>query len=1349
MKGNRDMQANSFQKGLSIDPSDMILDNNSLRYAQNVRIINSQTSSFVLTNLQGTDLSFTITSGYEPVAIQEYSGVLYIISWNSTNGAVELGTFPSPSYGNVGGLNVDTTPTYRPLNNYNSTSFTGITQFGTTTSERPVIQKLEIQPDFDESVNLCFTIKGQRPRIVNSNFIGRQSANSAVNGGVTFEAAPARSGTATSNTYTTSSLEKETSLIIYTDKILDIDGTTPVETGGKLKPGNYQYVFYYMSEDFNKTSIVGQSSICQIFFGDTLANIRGGDNNEVTNKRVHLTLSNVDTDFRYLKVYVLYSSGTTGLLQQYLEFVNPIEITGTTIEFYHDGYEELQEVALDEVNIDYTPITSASASTQISGYYFLGDIKQREILFEPFKTAAKALVPVLTTNSLTALSSAPGYANPANTYNLLGYMGGETYAFGIVFIMKDGTTSPVFPIADNNKGVINTTSTAKGLVTFNDSIGSYSPFTTTGSAIDNVRIRYVNVDVSSLIANTTITNQTVGYFFVRAERRSNAIAQGLVVPTIKAPAAEAIDTDGNLTEYYRTYDDELDNLSFFKRIINFDSILEAYFYNGNTDWAAITSYGKALGGYMPVCVTKSTLYNTAIGTTNYWAFLAPEAFMNEPEYVTSLSRDSAGLSQIMRLTFKPNLTLQYSKTNPEDFKYFTDASGTNGDFRRFCPYYDMVSYTGYNELTPTVPSGSNQQLVNTISFVPGNSLATGNDFVSKITVALGTRSSTSDTADDKAYWVNQSYDSYFGVKLPTTLFYQGLVSPSFTNYPTSTNVNGGSSFPVTSGAANVECISGFANALLNDSRVYNNAYLVNIYPQQIPSTPTALYPSIENLVYKQIGKRYSWTSGSSVALYGGDCYISRVSRKLSRTPETNPINFLTGNGDATGKNRWNIDSGIIVTWWQESKYNLHLRQPYQFDASELEQRSFFPYKSTGNLENYRKIRLPESAYHSVGYSVTSTAKDFFNISDFTVSEKNRFLNRVIHSEKHIPNAFRNGYRSFLQNNFRDYDSSMGSIVGLFNYRGNLLVVFEHGIGIGGIEQRIETGKDGAGAIFVEPTSVLPPVLQYVSREIGCQDHRSLVQTPGAIYGIDRLKKKIWCFQEGLRVISDDAYIANWMLLNPITEPRSGYDLENNEVLFITDDWTLCYSEGLKRFSSFYTMNDVSIVGRRNMEVYTFLKTSKNQAYLNNSGVTYSLYGTQEDVILEFVINKSLGMTKVIDYINIISNEVPPAKMELYTYNQFNEVEKQINLGPGSNINQYVEMLDEVDTLRDEENFLYRDKKYVARIPNRTFYEQGSASDTWDVDGRIRDKVVIVRLTYNTNNPFELASILTYFRYSAS
>lgn len=1343
MRINRDTQVNSFQKGLSIDPSDMVLDNSSLRYAQNARIINSQTSSFVLTNLQGTDLSFTVTSGYEPVAIQEYAGVLYIVSWKSSNGTIELGTFPSPSYGNGGGLNVDTTPTYRPLNNYNSTSFTGITQFGTTTTERPVIQKLEIQPDFDESVNLCFTIKGQKPRIVNSNFIARQSSNPAINGGVTFEASPARSGTATSNTYTTSSLEKESSLIIYTDKILNIDGSNPVESGGKLKPGNYQYVFYYMSEDFSKTSVIGQSSICQIFFGDNTSNIRGGDNNEITSKRVHLTLSNVDTDFRYLKVYVLYSSGTTGLLQQYLEFVNPIEITGTTVEFYHNGYEELQEVALDEVNIDYSPITSASASTQISGYYFLGDIKQREVNFEVFKTAARALVPVLSTVNTSAQSVAPGYANPAITYNQLGYMGGETYAFGIVFIMKDGSTTPVFPIGDNNKGVINTSSTAKGLVTFYDSGGEYSPFTSNGNLIDNIRIRHITVNVSSLIANTTITDQTIGYFFVRAERRPNAIAQGLLVPTIKAPAEEAIDTNDSLTEYYRIYDTNLSNLSFFKRLINFDSIVEAYFYNGATDRVAIDSNGNVDAGYMPVCINKSTLFNTGIGTTNYWALLAPEAFLNESEYVTSLSRDNVGLSQIMRVSFRANGSLEYNKNSSGTLKSFTDASGTNGDYRRFRPYYDMVSYTGYNELSVTVPAGTNQQLVENISFVKDDSFQTGNDFVSKLTVALETKSSSGDTATDKAYWVNQSYDSYFGVKMPNALYYEGLVTPSFTNYPTASNVNGGAAFATT----DVQCISGFANNVSGNSRNYTRAFIVNIYPQQIPGTPTSLYPSIENLVYKQIGNRYSWSSGSSVSLFGGDCYVSRVSRKLSRTPEKNPLNFFTGNGEA--KNRWNIDSGIVVTWWQESKYNLHLRQPIQYDAGELEQRSFFPYKSVGNRENYRKIRLPETAYHSVGYSITSTAKNYFNISDYTVSEKNRFLNRVMHSEKHIPNAFRNGYRSFLQNNFRDYDSSMGPIVGLFNHRGNLLVVFEHGIGIGGIEQRVETGKDGAGSIFIEPSSVLPPVLQYVSREIGCQDHRALVQTPGAIYGIDRLKKKIWSFQDGLRVISDDAYIANWMLLNPAIDPRSGYDLENNEVLFITDNWTLCYSEGLKRFSSFYTMNDVSIVGRRNMEVYTFLKSSKNQAYLNNSATSYSLYGTQEDLIVEFVVNKSLSMTKVIDYLNIISNEVPPAKIEVYTYNQYTLVEKVINIGPGSNVNQYVEILNELDTLRDEQNFVYRDKKYVARIPNRTVYNDGSVSDTWDVDGRIRDKVIMVRLTYNTNLSFELASVLTYFRYSSS
>jgi len=1326
---------------MAIDPSDMVLPSDTLRFGQNLRIVNHQSSSYVVTNLQGTDEAFQLTSGYQAIAAQEYANVLYIISWNESNGYIELGSYPSPIYGGSGFDN-----TYRPFNNFNLGPFR-TNLFGTTSTTKPVIQKLEVQQDFDNSVNLCFTIKDLKPRIVNSKFEA-----------FTFEIIANRDAIEASNSYTTSTVEKETSLIPYTSQVLVVDYGA-IESGGKLKPGNYQYVFYYMTENFNRTSVIEQSSICQVFFGTSQTNVEGGDETQVTNKRVRLSLSNIDTNFRYLKIYVLYSAGQDGLLQQYLEFVEPIEITGSAMEFVHTGYEEVTEVAQSEVDIEYATIQSASASTQVGGYYLLGDVKQREITYTSLRSAAGNLSPTLTYKTLQLTGSLQGYANPENTYKYLGYMGGETYAFGIVFIMNDGSTSPVFPISSKNKtsAAIND---GKGLVTFEDS-NSVPPF---NSAMVSLSAKYLSVNVSSLASSSTITNQAAGFFFVRAERRPNMLTQGLLVPTIKAPATEAIDSNNSLTPYYKDRDTSLYNLSVFKHLINFDSIVEAYYYNGFTDSVAIDSFGEMSAGLMPVSLRyNSPFQHSLIGNIfsseisggtpvlRHWALISGEALMNQPEYVTSLQRDGAGLRQLMKLQFaaQPLGSINASTS----FPYFTDAS-SNATYRRFAPYYKMVDFSTY---------ASNAQLVEKLSFVPEESLATGSDFVSKLTVALKTQSFVGDTGD-KEYWVNQAYNSYFGVKISgATLTYDGgsastnPIGPRYLYYPSASNINNILT-PLPYGST-VDCVSGFANYPYDDSlfgaNPVNAGFLVNIYPQQNPAAPDDLYTSIDNLTYKQVTRRYSWSQAAAISniipVYGGDSYISEVSRRLSQTPERNPSNFLTGSGEA--KNRWNIDSGLIITWWQESKYNLHLRQQKQYDSSELEERSFFPYKTLGDVTNYRKVRLPETIAHSPGYSVTSTLKSFFNISDLIVSEKTRFMNRIYHSERHIPNSFRNGYRSFLQNSYKDYDTSMGPIIAMFNHRGNVLVVFQHGIGIGGINQRIETGKDGAGAIFVEPTTVLPPILTYLSREIGAQDNMTLVQTPGAVYGIDQAKKKIWAVQDGLRVISDEAQISTWLNLHDASLPASGYDISNNEVIFKTQDWTLCYSEIVGKFTSFYTMNDVDLFARRGKEFYSFIG---NQAHKHNSPdiTNYQLYNQETQTIVEVVVNRGVTIAKIIDYFNLVSNEVAPDKIEVYTYNQENDIEFTLDTAT-TDYGQYGVVLNEVNSYLEKSPIVYRDRRYVVHAPVRSVFNSGNDDPytTWEIEGRIRDKHVIIRLTYSfdsvKNKPLELASILTYFRYSRS
>lgn len=1344
MKVNRDSQLNTFQKGMMTDASDAIMPANAVRFGQNIRLWNRSGSSFVLTNLPGTEPLFTLTDGFVPVAAQEFNGVLYIVSWH-TDGRLELGSFPSPDYGSPGNESVNT-QVYRPFNNFDGGAFR-TSALGT--ASKPVIQKLEIQPDYDESVNLLFTIVGSRPRVVNSKF-------KAANNGTNFSILADRSvtaSTAASNTYTSATVNKETSLILFSQKILKI-GFQGVTSGGRLKCGNYTYVFYYMTEDFNRTAIIGQSGVCQIAFGDGLSTMRGGDETEYTNKRVHLRLTNVDTDFRYLKVYVMYSSGQEALQEQYLEFTEPIGVSGETIDFFHTGFEEVVEVNQSEVNIDYAPIESAAASAQVGGYYMLADVRQRAVDFSQLRSRTfNGTNPTYYETNLSATAAFPGYCDPQNVYNTLGYMSGETYPFGIVYIMTDGSLSPVFPIKGCDikslgDGTLNhvysTSDNNKGLVTF--------PFQHQRPvfANDQLIVKGLSINMSGLRNDSYIRENTIGFFIVRGERRPNAVTQGILLPTMKAPTIEASDSNPDNQEgygantntaesgaggYYMANGSSQDDINVFKHLINLDSIVEAFIHNG---WSKDESHvldeqGKVFHGYMPVWMLQDMTTYAAVGNDpvkpylfrtyswspylKHWALLSGEAIANEAEYITALQREGMGIHQIGKLNF-----LVTDEVTPV-------LQGGEFPTYRFGCHYQM---TGFHTLYTSSNTPTLTKIERTV-YVPAESLATGTDFISKLKVALVERLIDSGGAGtSRHFWVNQWYNSYFGIRIKDPEYLIDS-TPSQTN-PIGTDSRPGKSYSYNK---NQDATLGYSNL----GKVVPAAFLVNIYPQGTVLAPDDLYVSVDNVVYRQISQRYSWADESvpfyAIRVFGGDNFVSRVSRKLNHAPERNASTIQVNEGQ-----RWNIDSGMIITWWQESKYNLHLRQPKQYDATELEKRSFFPYQSGGNVINYRKYRLPETKASSPGYAVTLPPKSFFGVSKLVPFEQTRFMSRIYHSEKHIPNVFRNGYRSFLETAFRDYDTGMGSIVALFNHRGNLLVIFEHGIGITSVEQRVETARDAGGSIVIEPTTILPPTLTYISREIGCQDPLAMVQSPNAVYGLDRSKQKMWRMTDRFDIISDRD-VSSWPIDNPPVNPRAAYDFEYEEVIFTTDNWSLCFHEGADQWTSFYTYTSGQFFTRLNKNLFSFIGKT---AYRHNVVDSYSVYGQTEDVIVEIVVNKAFSVAKVLDYIELISNEVSPVKVEVFSYNQ------EVNIGATVDqaaLNQYTSVDSGLDVFTEEPTILYRDKKYVIQVPYRKSYNPGSSEDKWGVEGRVRDKSLIVRLTYRPDKPLELVSILNYFRYSPS
>ena len=1271
----RDIAINAFHEGVDYDSSDMIISATKARDMMNMQVISKNGNDFIVTNISGTDTEFQITSGFVPVASMEFDNILFLVLQNPTTDEIELGSYPS--------LITDADNTiykYRPFNNLDNSSFK-TTVFGITYGEDIDIR---VQKIYDDSMNVILTSEDVKPRIVNCKF------KRILEDGVEkiIESAD-RSSEVNSNVYTTASLDDETTLILNSNKVLDIE-LDEISNGGRLQHGNHVYIFRYMNEDFNTTDVVGQSSICSIFSGSTLDNVKGGFEGTEAGKQVKLALSNIDEDFSYFKVYVLYSTGDKAQVSRLYEFTTPVRITSSTMTFTHSGFEELAEVSLDTINIDYTTINGAKTATEANGYLLLGNIKELTHDYSALESAAAAVTATEKISTLT-IGTSGGYVNPANIYYNMGYFGAESYAFGIVFIMKDSSLSPVFPIKGYD--FHNSVDLDNGIIRFS---GSHKNKLI---ELDKVNVKHLELDISGL---SSVQNDTLGFFVVRAERREDMLAQGLLIPSVRMPAVKYIKNDNY---YHRDFPDH--TTAEYRFVPCIDSMMEAYqmHYVGDgetNDQFVLTADMNLKDGYMPIFVNDTSSDATTADTfsQHHWSFIPGDMIVNEPGTIPLLQRDEVYIHQISKLSF--NVQGEITPIAPVNF-----VTGTEIGLH-------------YKQTDSSIYTTKKISTISSINYVPYNTYASGSDFISKVNTKLWHKEGAS--GGNQNFVVNQAYLPYFGIEINSAT----TLNDSTTS---STNPIGGNS-RIGSNVISEGTTSGVRYDNLGNN--VNAGFLISIYPNSTGpiSSPASLYSSIDELSYRQATKRWKWAdTGNTIDVKGGDCYISRVSRRINKSPYTKALD---------PQERDNINSGTVVTYWQESKHNLHLRYPEQVDAAEENDRGFFPHATSGDFTRFREIRNLETGAYSRGHSVTTTPKGFYALSTLSPNIRNSHPGRIIASSKTAPNVFKNGYRSFSGLNFQDYDTSSGKIVRMFNHHGNVIVIFERAIGVIPIEQRVQTGIDAAGAVFVEPKGIIPPSMGYYSKTIGCQNFKSMVQTPYSIYGLDDANALIWQLSDKIEIISLQGKVNSLIQNSDVSKAILGYDPEKGEVLFTFNSKTLSYSE---RMGSF--------IGRRSFTP-TFYSTkgrkllSYTDQFYSHSGEGHLIYNNQSDAYIEFVVNKDNYLTKVFDYIDIISNDVKPASIEFFT----SDGVRLVGENPEDNYEQYCKVIDDTIPGTLHKRLKYKDKRFTIQIP-RVLYVATSSDDKWGSGGRLRNNYIIVRITYNTNKTLKLSSVLTTYRVSNS
>lgn len=227
-----------------------------------------------------------------------------------------------------------------------------------------------------------------------------------------------------------------------------------IEDGGSLKAGSYAGVIQYLDEDFNPTEwIVSTDSV--IIYTDRdnkpFSEIRGTnfykkDAQDILeiDKAIRFTIKNLDTSFPYYRIAVVEAA----TMIENDVVVKTSEPIPTSLNSYLFTGAEQTNITFEELQPFDNIIESAEHIESVDNMLLLANTKGKDVDFCSLQRYASLINTDCVTKEI-ALNDISSPGNPKRgTVHLeyMGYQPGELYAFGIVYVFKDGTKSPVYHI---------------------------------------------------------------------------------------------------------------------------------------------------------------------------------------------------------------------------------------------------------------------------------------------------------------------------------------------------------------------------------------------------------------------------------------------------------------------------------------------------------------------------------------------------------------------------------------------------------------------------------------------------------------------------------------------------------------------------------------------------------------------------------------------------------------------------------------------------------------------------------------------------------------------------------------
>lgn len=1142
------------------------------------------------------------------------------------------------------------------------------------------------QYSYDGSVNLILNDGLNIPRLINSRF--------TVTGRNTYKIID-RKGDNDTNIYDQGEqFDVDTSLFKNVNKIpkLEYLGTS----SGNMKIGNYHFYFKYADADGNESDWVAESGLVSVFMGNTPQSVNTGIRDENSIKSVRFRLSNIDIGYSFVKIY--YTRYSADIDSNFVVQAKRIDknfiINNSGIcMILITGDEDETEVTLEEINSSFDVIQNAQTQCSAANRLFMANIHKTKVEYDILSKLALCFCPYKMEENYPLINGGmdesydisslqDGYYDSQYIYDKTGYWPGELYRLGVVYILKDGSLSPVFNIrgaskipvfqqtnegstwyykvaedlnaVDKKGNYLNSIDDVLASIDYAEEdymiIGGKAP-NENAKGVIQLDSEYYNEATPFPVVGVNIrTNRRVieklreytkGFFFVRQKRIPLTLCQGIVVgldnesrtPTL--PTLGDILADVNINNSFVETSDINDinyisegflsrylfelkakSTGFFSKLLKSlavvvvlaAAVVATVFtcgaggvviggaLAGAAGGAALGTIGLVSGIAVGVAATAISAQTIALKARSARNKKAAKAVKGRNEKIPKgYQRKEQSDSRKLTHDLAERYIIKDSTKNSPDAIIVPDYQVNQPYYNQFLTgdkFTVKLSYEQPN--TNFLNDGyfrSYQRHFYTDGYITQNDNRSYN--VELVGVPDGCPIKM---IGDKKYCARAGYaeEAY-------KYEFQGVEYKDSENKKDNSDIVRGNygSFVGMNGYTGHACDQ--VNIMIPGYRDNNLFSYIQLRAQDT----SAFYAISDRIDINNLNKQTSNTlvesertvTDFSETYYRGDSYICQFTHRINRNFNDPSAPY---NDKIVDENSWRdhynpdkpeeyasinlgdvnaIQLGLWLTFWLRSSYNLNIRT---IDKSNVDEylmcgnyRSFYP--NHGQLASGSQ-KIPDSAQYNKGFTKSVSEKYYFEVPDVPYI-KQEFQNRIVFSDIHINDAYKNGFRVIRTMNHKDYPMTHGSITKLIELKNALLIVFEHGIGLVSINNAAE-----------HPSQILSD-LNVISDTYGSQWKDSIIKTPSGVYGVDTVAKKIWRVKEGQIELISDTKVQEFLNQNiSLTEreltPMLGvrnvktvYNAFKHDVMFTFYDnlhgvheksWNLCWNEILGIFTTFYS-----------------------------------------------------------------------------------------------------------------------------------------------------------------------------------